>query len=297
MIHRAPAGEQRGHDDQEEQRQAQADCPQGGLGLEIDELRDPLDRAAEGRGGCRPEDRAARQARAVLADPVHPGERPQPLLLGGGPLWPVVEPLLALPPVTEEAEPLELAARRRGGGNEHRPRIGLNMGLRGVVAADARAVRPVLDVDRVVVEGGVRAGGRVDDRVRPVLLDLGVVPIGPFAARVLEEGDLGGALRQGLRGRVRVERDLHPLPVALVDVVELVEVVEEPVLDDQARVARLGGDVRVGDRGRLALSPQCLEVRRVAAHFRALNVEGIPRQVEVVVVAKTGDIRRRGCLS
>ena len=142
----------------------------------------------------------------------------------------------------------------------------------------------------------MRSGGRIDDRVVAVLLDLGVVPVRPLSAGVLEERYLRRPLRECLGRSVRVEGDLHPLPVALMDIVELVEVVEEEVLDDQARVARLGGDVGIGDRGRPVGGPECLEVRRVAAHLRALNVEGIPRQVEVVVVAETGYVSRRGAL-
>ena len=69
----------------------------------------------------------------------------------------------------------------------------------------------------------------------PVLLDLGVVPAGPLPAGVLEERDLLTALSSACARGVGVEGDLHALPVALVDVVELVEVVEEPVLDDEAR--------------------------------------------------------------
>ena len=55
------------------------------------------------------------------------------------------------------------------------------------------------------------------------------------------------------------EGDLHPLPVALVEVVELVEVPEEPVLEGEAGVVRFAGDVGVGDGRRLAFLDQLLE--------------------------------------
>ena len=194
------------HDDQEKQGDPKSDRPDRGLRLEVDELRDARDRAAERRCGRRPEDRSARQPRAVLSDPVHPGERPQPLPLGRRPLRAVVEALLPLTPVTEKAQPLELAAGRRGRGHDDRCRVGLDQRLRGVIAPDPRPVRSVLDVDRVVEEGGVRPSRRVDDRMGPVLLDLGVIPVGALSAGVLEQGDLGRPVRQGLRRAYRRRR-------------------------------------------------------------------------------------------
>ena len=71
-------------------------------------------------------------------------------------------------------------------------------------------------------------------------------------------------------------------------VVELVEVPEEPVLDDEARVSDLAGDVGVGDRRRLAFRYQLGEVARVDAGV----AERIAVQVEVVGVAEAGDVGR-----
>ena len=53
-------------------------------------------------------------------------------------------------------------------------------------------------------------------------------------------------------GAFGFEGDLHPLPVTLVEVVELVEVPEEPVLQGEPGVTFFAGDVGVGDGGRLA---------------------------------------------
>ncbi len=134
----------------------------------------------------------------------------------------------------------------------------------------------------------MRAGRRVDDRVRAFLLHLGVFPIGGLAPGVLEEDHLARPTPQrGARVR-RFEGDLHPLPVALVHVVELVEVPEEPVLDRQAGMADLMGDVRVGDRGSLAFALEPGEVPGVDAGV----VQWIAGDVEVVLVAETGDVGR-----
>jgi len=111
---------------------------------------------------------------------------------------------------------------------------------------------------------------------------------------MLEEGDLGRPVPQGLRRAVGVEGDLHSLPVALVHVVELVEVVEEEVLHDEPGVARLRGDVGVGEGGRLAVSPEPREVLGVAPGTRTVDVQRIPGQVEVVGVVKAGDVGRAG---
>ena len=56
-VDRAPASEQRRHDDQQQEAHTEADRAERGPGLEVDELRDALDRAAERRRGGRPEDR------------------------------------------------------------------------------------------------------------------------------------------------------------------------------------------------------------------------------------------------
>jgi hypothetical protein len=93
----------------------------------------------------------------------------------------------------------------------------------------------------------MRPRGRVDDRTRAVLLHLRVVPAGSLAAGVLKENDFARFLWQRLFRGVGVESELHPLPVALVEVVELVEVPEEPVLQSETEVAGFAGDVGIGD--------------------------------------------------
>ena len=82
------------------------------------------------------------------------------------------------------------------------------------------------------------------------------------------------------------EGELHPLPVALVQVVELVEVPEEPVLQDEPGVVRFAGDVGVGDRRRLAFLQQLLEGAGVDAGV----AERLAFEVEVLAVAQAGDV-------
>ena len=116
-----------------------------------------------------------------------------------------------------------------------------------VVAADP-GVGGAAEVQRRRELVRVRAGGRVDDRVRPVDdLELVLTPIRPLGALVRAVADLGGLLRGDRRGGVgRVEDELDHLPVALVRVVEVVERVEEPVLERElAREAGVGCDVRI----------------------------------------------------
>ena len=96
--------------------------------------------------------------------------------------------------------------------------------------------------------------------------------------------------RQGLRGRSRVERDLHALPVALVQVVELVEVVVEPVLHGQLEDVRLARDVGTGHRRRPPGPPDGREVPRV----RAGRIQRVARQIDVVVAALSDQIGRGG---
>ena len=151
---------------------------------------------------------------------------------------------------------------------------------------------PVLDVDRGVVERRVRAGGRVDDRPRALLLYLRVVPVGTLAAGVLEHNDFARLLPQRLLRGVGLEGELHPLPVALVEIVELVEVPEEPELQNEARVAGLAGDVGVSDRRRPTLLHQPREVLGVDAGL----AQRVTTEVEVVVVAQTRDVARGGRL-
>ena len=154
------------------------------------------------------------------------------------------------------------------------------MGSARVVAADARLGR-ASDVQGLRELVRVRAGGGVDDRMRLVdELELVLAPVGALGALVRAVPDRDGSRRER-RGRIRRRRSqLDHLPVALVQVVELVEDVEEPVLErDLAGVAGVGHDVRV-DRG--------LGVGADAAHpalVVALRLERIPREVEVVLEA------------
>ena len=137
----------------------------------------------------------------------------------------------------------------------------------------------------------MRPGGRVDDRVGALALELVVVPARPLAAVVLGVADPDRLLVQRLGGRGRVEDELDHLPVALVQVVELVEVVEEPVLEGElSRRVRLGHDVRVGDGG------VTLAERDGVAGVGAPGIEGAPGVVEAPLGAlaeEVGGGRRR----
>ncbi len=156
-----------------------------------------------------------------------------------------------------------------------------------VVAPDA-CLGGASDVERRGVLVRVRAGRRVDDRVRPVDdLELVVVPAGPLGPLVGAVADLVG-MWCGDRSRSvgRVEVELDHLPVALVLVVEVVERIEDPVLErDSAAHRRIGRDVRVDGRiGPLrdAARPQLV---------RAAGVERTAGEVEVVLV-EAGDVLR-----
>ena len=149
-----------------------------------------------------------------------------------------------------------------------------------VVAADAGVGRAA-EVERGGELVRVRAGGGIDDGMRPVDdLELLVAPGGALGALVRAVADLGRLLRQRL-GRIGgVEDELGHLPVALVGVVEVVEGVEEPVLERElAGVAGVGGDVGV-DRRLRALRQATRPELVVAA-----GVERVAREVEVVLVA------------
>ena len=162
--------------------------------------------------------------------------------------------------------------------------------LGGVVAPQARPALAVLDEDRRLVEGRVRARRGIDDRVGALLLDLAVCPVGHLPAAVLEQRHLARALGERLGGGLGVEGDLHPLPVALVHVVELVEVPVEPVLDDEPGLALLASDVRIGRRR----GPAPLLQPREVGGIGAAGVQGRAGQVEEVVVPEPRDLRRRG---
>src|SRR6185503_11222410 len=230
---------------------------------------------------------------AGQAGGVHPAEGLEPHTLRVRALGAVVVALLLLAPVPVVGQPLVGAALDGVGGDELGPGHDAAQRLGGVVAAQSGAALPGLEPDRRAEEGRVRARGRIDDRVRPLLLHALVVPVRGLATAVLEQADLVRAVPQRLLRRRTVEGDLHALPVALVQVVELVEVPEEPVLDDQAVGARLAGQPRVRDRRGLARLLERGEVARVAA----VVADRVAGKVEVVGVVKAGDPGRGGAVS
>jgi hypothetical protein len=93
----------------------------------------------------------------------------------------------------------------------------------------------------------MRAAAREDDQVGSLLLELVVVPGGPFGALVLGVPHLGRSALERLRHRRDVEHQLDHLPVGLVLVVPVVERVVEPVLEGE--LARLGDDVGIRSGG------------------------------------------------
>ena len=289
-VDRAPAGKKQRHHDQQQQGHTQADRADGRLRLQVDELGDARDRAAEGRGRPGPSTAPPGSRGLVWRIPSIQVKGRSHCFLVVGPCGPLLNPFSRWPQWPRKLShwnSLPAAAA-----------VGTMIGRGSVRISGSgccRSRRPTR-VSRSRCRSRCRRKWRgiPPPSRRPGAFPPSgpwVVPIGALAPGVLEEGDLRWPLRERLGGRVGVEGDLHPLPVALMDVVELVEVVEEPVLHDQARVARLGGDVGVGDRGRLAVVPQRLEVLRVAAALGAFDVERIARQVEVVVVTQPGDVR------
>src|SRR5262249_52904959 len=125
-----------------------------------------------------------------------------------------------------------------------------------------------------------RVGSRcnVDERVRADALELRALPRCELAALVLRVGDLERPRAQSLACRGGRARELNSLPVALVLVVEVVEVVVEPVLQrDPVRDARLCDDSRVGRRARAA------EDAAGGPLVPAARVERIAGEIEVVV--------------
>ena len=99
--------------------------------------------------------------------------------------------------------------------------------------------------------------------------------------------DLGGIPAESGGGVVRLEVELHHLPVALVRVVEVVERVEEPVLQrHRSRSLGLSDDVRVHD------GLASLDQASVPALVVAAGIEWVAREVEVVLVAVDEVVRR-----
>ena len=85
----------------------------------------------------------------------------------------------------------------------------------------------------------MRPARGVDDRAGPLALQLRGVPIGGLTPTVLREGNLDWLLTKGLLDAVRVEEELDHLPVTFMQVVEVIEVIEEPVLQRDTGLARL----------------------------------------------------------
>jgi hypothetical protein len=136
------------------------------------------------------------------------------------------------------------------------------------------------------------------DRVRAVdELELVVAPVGPLGPLVLAVADLDRLGLQRLAGSRRVEDELDHLPVALVEVVPVVEDVVEPVLQRElAGVVRVGRDVGVDRRLRLR--------GRAGSPSRGSRTRGerVAREVEVVAEEPLAEIagfgrdrRRRRC--
>ena len=147
-----------------------------------------------------------------------------------------------------------------------------------VVAADARLGRASkVEVLGVLVR--VRARCRVDDGVRAVEREPLVSPrgaLGPFVGAV---ADFDRRLGERLARIARVEVELDHLPVALVEIVEVVEGVEEPVLKSElARPRGFGGDVRVHGRLRPLRDPAR------PALVVATWLKRAARKIEVVLV-------------
>ena len=244
------------------------------------------DRAAEELGRPRAQRAACGHRDAAVAPAALPQHRLRPLRLEVGAGRAVVEGRLQLAPAALERDPRE---RLAGGVRIARNRLDLGANLRErrtrVVAADALGAGGA-EEQRRAVEAGMRAVGRIQHRMRAVLeLELAVAPSGALGALVLAVADADRLACEGVLGARRVEVDLHHLPVALVQVVPVVEGVEEPVLQGQlARGIGLRRDVRVRDGGLPCGHP----ARPV--HVPAAGIEGVAREVEVVVVEAAGEV-------
>jgi hypothetical protein len=154
-----------------------------------------------------------------------------------------------------------------------------------VVAADAGLGRTA-EEEAVREEVRMRAGRRVDDRVRAVDdLELVLPPLRPLGALVLAVADLDRLRLERLLGASGVEDELDHLPVALVQVVPVVEGVVEPVLEREP--VGVGGLLRdVGVDGRLGVRGDPARPQLVVA----AGVESIPGEVEVVLVETATEV-------
>ncbi len=125
--------------------------------------------------------------------------------------------------------------------------------------------------------------------MRALLLNLRVGPVGAFPARVLEQDHLPRLRAESLFRGFGIESDLHAFPVAFVQIVELVEVPEEPVLEGDSPLARFPRDVGVDANRDLAGTLQRIEILRVDAGVP----ERLPFEVDEVLFARSGDIGPR----
>ena len=283
---RTPGGP-RGDDREKPDQDGEGDEHQGRtLQRAREQVRAASDRAAEEGGGPRAERAAGGHRDAAAAPAARPAERLGPLRLEVRPGRPVEERRLQLAPASLERDPGERpASRGRVAGNRLDLRVDVERRPQGVVTADALRAGGA-EEQRLAVEVRVGPVGRVNHRVRAVhQLELAVAPAGTLAALVLAVPDLLRGAGQGLvRGR-GVEVELDHLPVALVEVVPVVEGVEQPVLQCQTtgRVG-LGDDVRVGDLREAfgdAASPLLVP---------ATGVEGVTGEVEVVLVESLREV-------
>ncbi len=254
-------------------------------------LRAAGDRVAEEVGRPGPERAAGRHRVALVTPALGPGDGLRPLRLQVGAGGAVEESALELAPAALVVDPGigVLGGVRVARDRDHgRPQVDGRSAR--VVAADPLLGRAA-QIEPFLVEVGVRAGGRVDDGVRPVHdLELVLAPVGLLGALVLAVADSRRLDLERRGGVLGLEDELDHLPVAFVEVVPVVVGVEEPVLERQlAGVARVAGDVCVDGRG-VALA-QAARPKLVGA----ARVERVSGEVEVVLVQAVREVvgRRR----
>ena len=218
---------------------------------ELDETpRACRDGGAEEVGRTGPEHAARGHGVAPRTPALRPRDRLGPLRLQVRAGRPVEEHRLELPPASLEVDPRERAPRGcRVARDGLHGRAQLVVRTSRVVATDA-GLRRAAEVQRLRVLVRVRPGGRIDDRMAAAdQFELVVAPVrsfGPFV-RAVADGDR--ILRQGGACRGGIEVELDHLPVALVQVVEVVEDVEEPVLQrDHLGVRGIARYVRIHGR-------------------------------------------------
>ena len=258
--HRRPARPTEKQRDEPDDSRQDRECEQRVLLREDERVRARCDGSAEEVGdvGAEVVDSRDLDARVTLRL-LLPRDRREPLILRRRAGGAVVEAGLLLPPAAGEAEPRESVGRRSTlVGTTIDGRSGVDARRARVVAAESflrAAAHP--DRGRVVVR--VRSAAGVGDRMRPVPLELVVVPGRALTALVLRERDFVRMRLERGRRVGGVEHELDHLPVALVLVVPVVEDVEEPVLEGElVRPTAFGRNVRVHRR---AYGPRSSAVR------------------------------------